>query len=143
MLTLAKRNRFFPTLWDDMFNLDWPELGNGVTSNLPAVNVKENDDNFTVELAAPGMSKDDFKIKLDHNLLTISSEKEMKNEEKDDEGRYTRREFSYRSFSRSFRLPETVESDKIDAKYHDGVLYLTLPKMEAAKPKTPRLIEIS
>ena len=142
MLALSKKNRLFPNLWEDFFNEEWFD-NRGVDSTLPAVNVKENADNFTIELAAPGLKKEDFKIKLDHDLLTISREHEEKTEETNEKGNYTRREFRYSAFSRSFRLPESVNGEKIDATYTDGVLHLTLPKREEAVDKGPREIAIS
>lgn len=143
-MTLVKRNRFFPTtLWDDFLRNDWLDTNTGFSSPQPAVNIKETDENFSLELAVPGMAKEDFKVNLDNHVLTISSSKENKNEETAEDGTYTRREFSYSAFSRSFRLPETVNSEKIEAKYTDGVLYLTLPKREEAKVKAPKEIEIA
>ncbi len=110
---------------------------------MPAVNIMENDNEFQVEVAAPGMKKDDFKIELDNNVLVISSEREHKEEEKDEKGNYCRREFRYASFRRSFTLPEgKVNVDKINAKYTDGVLQIHLPKREEVKPKPLRSINI-
>jgi HSP20 family protein len=108
---------------DDFFNA-WRE-----PLNLPAVNVKETEKAFNLEVAAPGLEKDDFKIEVDKGFLTISAEKEESNEEKDDQ--FTRREFSFRSFKRSFWLPEGVNADKILAKYENGVLNVELPKVKA------------
>ncbi|ELR72465.1 Small heat shock protein [Fulvivirga imtechensis AK7] len=110
---------------------------------MPAVNIKENKNEFEVEVAAPGMSKKDFKIELDNNTLTISYERKEDKEEKSEEGQYTRREFNYQAFRRSFTLPNTVESDKINAKYDEGILRLTIPKKEEAKQKASRVIDIS
>jgi HSP20 family protein len=98
---------------------------------MPAVNVTDNKDNYLVSLAAPGLKKSDFKIDVDGNMLTISSEKEENKEEK--EAKFTRKEYSYSSFSRSFTLPDEVNREKIDAVYEDGVLKLTLPKTEVSK----------
>ncbi len=99
--------------------------------------------NFEVEVAAPGLKKDDFKVELDGNMLTISSEKKNEWEEKEDE-RYTRREFSYQSFQRSFQLPrDVVDENKIQAKYDNGVLHLVIPKKEHAKQRPPRMIKIN
>ena len=145
---LAKRNIFYPTftsLFGDFFD---KEFSDWTTSNfsptqttLPAVNIKETDDNFEVVMAAPGMNKKDFKINLDDNLLTISSEKENDNEEKNE--KYTRREYSYQSFTRSFTLPKNVvDATKISAKYENGELYIEIPKREEAKPIPPKSIEI-
>jgi HSP20 family protein len=111
-------------------------------TTLPAVNIRENAENFIVEMAAPGMNKEDFKIELEGNDLRISSEKRSENETKDGE-RYTRREYSYQSFQRSFTLPrDVVDVDQINAKYENGVLQLSIPKKEEAKQKPPRMIEI-
>lgn len=148
-MALLRRSDYLPT-WanfaNDFFSSDWSDWTNRHFSNtnttLPAVNIKENTDAFFVEMAAPGMSKDDFKIELDNGLLTISSEKTDKNENKEGEN-FTRQEFSYQSFSRSFTLPKTVETEKISAKYENGVLYLEIPKKEEAKPKPVKQIAIS
>ena len=109
---------------------------------MPSVNIREAADKFEVEVAAPGMDKKDFKITLDGNLLTISSSKQQSSEETDD--RYTRKEFSYQSFQRSFELPrDVVDQDKINARYENGLLHLSIPKKEGAKQKEPKMIEIS
>lgn len=156
MRSLTRNNRNYglmpsrsnrPSFYNDFFNrdlLNWTsdESSNGNT--LPSVNIAENDDNFEIEVAAPGMTKKDFNIELDNNTLRISSEKEFKNEEQDDNGNYTRREFSYQNFERSFYIPEnSVKSEKIAANYKDGILHITLPKAEEAKKKLPRQIQIS
>ena len=146
-MKLARRNdNNFPTFFDRFWNndlMDW-NLTNFSESNssLPAVNVKETNDEYCIEVAAPGMTKNDFKINLHNNVLTISSEKEEeKNEEKEN---YTRKEFSYQSFQRSFTVPENnVKSDAIEAAYNDGILKVTLPKREEVKPKPMREIKIS
>jgi HSP20 family protein len=149
MRTLAKRNgNGDSTNWlSEFMNRDLFDWNNSNFSNtgttLPAVNIKENEDSFTVEVAAPGMKKDDFTVEIDNNLLTISSEKQEENVEKDGE-RYTKREFSYQSFQRSFTLPQgMVNEDKIEAKYKDGVLHLMIPKNDEAKKKARRTIQIS
>ncbi|MDR6735591.1 Hsp20/alpha crystallin family protein [Sphingobacterium sp. 2149] len=148
-MKLAKRNwnnlSMFSPMFDD-FNrelLNWGNKNYSPTSTtVPAVNIKENGDNFEVEVAAPGMAKEDFKITLDGNLLTISSAKEEQHEEQKDN--YTRREFSYQSFQRSFELPkDVVDQDNIEAHYENGMLKLTIPKKEEAKQKEPRTIYIS
>jgi HSP20 family protein len=148
-MSIIKRNEFFPglNLFDDFFSRD---LWNGVLNNnsttnttIPLVNIKETNEHYEVEMAAPGMSKNDFKVELDGNMLIITSEKQNENEVKDGE-RYSRREFSYQSFQRSFQLPkEVVDADKIEAKYENGVLRLVVPKKEEAKPKPPKMIQIS
>ncbi|MCB0485424.1 MAG: Hsp20/alpha crystallin family protein [Flavobacteriaceae bacterium] len=131
----------FPTLLDDFFR-DWSTTNFSETNTtLPAVNIRENDDQFTVEVAVPGMEKEDFQIDLDNNILTISSEKKIENEETND--KYTRKEYSYQSFKRSFTLPKNVvDSDKIAATYKNGELVIAIPKKEEAKPKPARLIEV-
>jgi HSP20 family protein len=107
----------------------------------PAVNVIENNDHFRIEVAAPGMKKENFKIKVDGNLLEISAEKQ---EEKEDTiENYTRREFAQSSFSRTFTLPDAINADKIAADYRDGLLKLILPKKDEAKKREPKQIPIS
>jgi HSP20 family protein len=148
-MSMIKRNELFPglNLFDDFLSRDlwnWGANNNSSTNTtIPLVNIKETAENFEVEMAAPGMNKEDFKVELDGNLLTISSEKKETNEVKDGE-RYSRREFSYQSFQRSFQLPkEVVDTDKIEAKYENGVLRLVVPKKEEAKPRPPKMIQIS
>lgn len=152
MKSLVKSNgTFFPTipsLFDDFFTRDWLDssLANWRDSgaSLPAVNVMETNDDFRIEVAAPGMKRGDFKVELDNNVLTISSEREDRNEEKDSNGNYTRREFSYQSFQRSFSLPENkVLGDKITARYVDGILHVTVPKSEEAKVKPAKQIAVA
>lgn len=131
-------NHFFEP---DFFNWSSRNFSNTDTT-LPSVNIKENTEDFQVEVAAPGLSKDDFKIELNHDLLTISSEKE--NEKETGEGQeFSLREFSYQSFSRSFTLPNTADSEKIGAKYENGILKVVIPKKEEAKPRPARTIEIN
>lgn len=150
MGTLVKNNRsLFPTIpsfFDDRLTRDWfnwPLSHSNQSGSMPAVNIKETNDAYELEVAAPGMRKEDFKVALDNNLLVISAEKEHKNEEPDGEGGYARREFSYQSFTRTFSLPENrVKGDEIVAQYHDGILHLVVPKTEAAKVKPAKRIEI-
>ena len=143
-MKLIKRNDDwgFPSVWEDFFNNDLFNLSAMATrgTTMPAVNISENDKDFVVELAAPGMNKDDFKLNLERNVLTISSEK--KSEEQEEDKHFTRKEFSYQSFQRSFTLPETVDQKKIDAGYTDGVLTITLHKREEMIPKS-KVIRIS
>ena len=151
MTTIVKRNggSLLPanprSLFDDFFNRELFNWGNSNFSasrtTLPSVNIKEREEAFEVEVAAPGMQKEDFKITLDSGILTISSSREDKEEEND--GNFTRREFSYQSFQRSFELAkDVVDEENIEAKYENGVLRLTIPKKEDAKAQPPRLIEI-
>lgn len=137
-----------PSLLNDFITDDWfnSSLSNwkSAGATLPAVNVRETNDDFKIEVAAPGMKRDDFKVELDNNVLTISSQREDSREEKGNDGDYTRREFSYQAFQRSFTLPENhVEGDKIAARYVDGILQITVPKKEEAKVKPAKQIAVS
>ena len=137
----------FPSLIDSLFSrdlMDWSNTNfSSTNTTLPAVNVKENDEEYEIEVAAPGMKKNDFKINLDNNQLTISSEIKKEDSTKEID-QYTRREFSYQSFQRSFTLPNNVvDGDKIAAKYTDGILTIKLPKRDEVKPKPAREIKIS
>ena len=128
-----------------MFKTDW--LGgttnvNSIGVSIPAVNIIEKDSGFEVAVAAPGKTKEDFNIELDNDVLTISAQ-EQKEAETKEEGRFTRREFSYSTFKRAFSLPDTVNSAKIEASYENGVLNIVIPKKEEAKVQAKRLIEIS
>lgn len=134
----------FPSLFDNLFEgnlFDWNRTNfAGENSTLPAVNILENENEFVIQVAAPGMKKEDFKVKFDNGTLTISSEVEHKEEEKQ---QVLRREFNYRSFQRTFNVSEKViDSSKIGAKYENGILYVTLPKREEVKPKPAKEIEI-
>lgn len=101
-------------------------------NNIPAVNVKEKDGAFEIEVAAPGLKKEDFKINLHENRLSISTKKEQSSEEKTEQ--YTRQEFNYSSFQRTFTLPKSVDGEKIEATYSEGILHVNLPKKEEVKP---------
>jgi len=149
-MTLARlSNSWFPSfssLFDNFFGgnlVDWNSSNfAGENSTLPAVNVKETENNFQLEVAAPGMKKEDFRINYNNGRLTISSEKEANQEEKEGE-KVTRKEFYYQSFQRSFNVAEeVVDADKIEAKYKDGILHVTFPKREEAKPKPAKEIKI-
>lgn len=142
LIKKSNYNPVFPTFFDDFFAKDLLGWDNGSTSfkTTPAVNIRETDDHYAIELAVPGLNKEDFNVELDDNLLTISFEKKA---EKEETGKFTRREFHYTSFKRSFTLPEgTVDSDKIDAAYENGILKLALPKKEEVKAKAKRTISI-
>lgn len=143
-MTLVKTNNRFPVpaVFDEFFKPDWMGGMERMNNTVPAVNIKETETTFVVELAAPGKSKADFNIELDDNVLTISSEAKHEKEEKDNDGKYTRKEFSYSSFKRAFTLPEIVNESDINASYENGVLHITLPKREEALPKPKRMIEI-
>ncbi len=135
------RGFLFPS-FTDFFGRDLLDFGESMGETIPSVNIREDENGFVIEMAAPGLNKEDFKIELDHNVMKISAQKETKSEDKDKEGKYHRREFSYTSFSRSFTLPSSVDTEKIEAQYQNGLLNLTLPKKEEAKRKGPRGIEI-
>ena len=145
MLVLRNSNQV-PSLFDRFFDGDMFDWSNRNFSNtnttIPSVNIKENSDAFTVEVAAPGFEKGDFKIELNLNTLSISSEKKVEAETKEGEV-FTNREFSYQSFSRSFTLPQIADGDRIEANYQNGILTVLIPKREEAKPKPARMIEIN
>lgn len=131
MAHLIKRSasNSFPVLFDDAFFNDFFDASPRVSKNIPAVNVKETEKEFRVELAAPGLKKDDFNISVQDGILTISSEYKNEQTSKDEDGKYTRKEFSYASFSRSFTLDgQHVDIDHIQANYESGVLKLSIPK---------------
>lgn len=143
-MNLVKRNlEYFPSILDEFLKPDWFGGSQNGLASVPAVNIRETDAEFVLELAVPGKKKEDFSIEIDRNVLTIASEAKTENEQKDTHGRYTRREYSYSSFSRSFTLPQTVNADSINASYQDGVLHVQLPKKQEALPKPKRLIEIA
>jgi HSP20 family protein len=124
------------------FGNDFLDFWDGNSAlTVPSINVREEKDFYEVEMAAPGMAKEDFDIDLDGNLLTISAEKEEENPKENDGGkRYSRREYNYSSFSRSFTLPEVADTEKIDASYKDGILHLRVPKKaEAIKNKNRKI----
>jgi len=135
--------RYVPAYWDDFFN---DTSFNNFNSDArcgttPAVNVVEDGKEFRIEVAVPGLSKDNFKIDLENEVLTISSEKK---EEKDDKKQnYTRKEFNYSTFKRSFQLPETIDEDQIKASHDAGILTIHLPKKEEVVEKAPKQIEIT
>ena len=130
-------NSIFNELWDmnDFFG------GKKLGSRLPSVNVSETHDSYLVELAAPGLSKKDFNISLENGCLSISTQKEESKEEKKKD--YTRREYSFNEFERSFTLPDSVDKDAVQAKYKDGVLSIALEKTAKAKKEEPKTIAIN
>jgi HSP20 family protein len=143
MKTIVKTPHF-STAFDSFLGKEWnetfaPALFGGY--NVPAVNIAENEGGFRIELAAPGLKKEDLKLNLERNVLTISAQKEVVAEQNTE--KYTRKEFSFNSFNRSFTLPQSVDIEQIGAVYENGVLNVTLPKKEEAKTKEPRLIEVA
>lgn len=143
MIPMLRNSRFLPSFTDDFFGKDFMAdiFDSSVNKTIPEVNVIENAEAFMIEVAAPGLEKKDFKIDLNNNVLTISSEREAK--QVDEKEKYIRREFSYSSFQRSFSLPESVDSDKIKANHKDGILKIEIPKRDEAKEKPKREIKIS
>ena len=133
-------NPLFPSLIDEFFGSDTPFSALSNRSHVPSVNISETDTNFELALAAPGKTRKDFNVELDDHVLTVSSESKHEDESKTDQ--YTRREFRYDNFQRSFRLPETVDTAKIKAKYNNGILTICLPKHEEAIPEPKKQIEI-
>jgi len=144
MLPVLRKKSTFPSLIDEFFGSDvFPGLFLDFDKRMvtPAVNIIENKDDYRIEVAAPGLDKADFRINIENNVLTISAEKEEKQET--NEERFMRREFNYTSFSRSFTLPEIMDTEKISAKHKDGILNVMIPKKEEAKEKLARMINIS
>ena len=141
MLPTISKRTFSPFYMSNLFDDDFFPVLSSRTSSMPAVNIKENEKSFTLELAVPGIDKKDLKIETNEDVLTISSE--TKNEVEDNQDGYKRKEFSYTSFCRSFYIPENVNRDKIGASYKDGILTVELPKQEEEKSKISRQVKIS
>jgi len=141
-MNLIKRNSnlVFPSLLEEFFRPDWNGGVQSFKSTMPAVNIKENETNYTLEFYAPGLKKEDFNIEIDQKTLSISSEKKVENEENNE--KYSLKEFSFSSFKRTFNLPESVDFDAIEANYENGVLNVLLPKREEVVQKSKRLIAI-
>jgi HSP20 family protein len=143
LLPLSKQIKRSSPMFDDFFMPwnEWFDAGfTGRTMNVPAVNITENKKEFILSVAAPGLKKDDFMIDIDGNMLTISSEKEETSEDKDK--KFTRKEYSYQSFSRSFTIPDEINTENIEAKYEDGVLKISLPRKVEAKLPASKHISI-
>ncbi|MGL5786489.1 MAG: Hsp20/alpha crystallin family protein [Bacteroidales bacterium] len=131
---------WLPDVFNDFFENEW--LAKAAPS-MPAVNIKETPKEFSVELAAPGLTKDDYNVSInDDNQLVILVKKEEKKEEKDEQGKYLRREFAYTQFQKMLILPDNIERDKIEAKAENGVLTVTLPKKESLPPVGKKQIEV-
>jgi HSP20 family protein len=138
--TIAKRN-FRPFYMGSIFNDDFFPVMSNNRSSMPAVNIREDEKNFMLDLAIPGIDKKDLKIDINEDVLTVSSE--TKNEMEDNRDGYKRKEFSYSSFCRSFQIPDNVNREKIEASYKDGILSVSLPKFEEEKTKVSRQVKIS
>ncbi|MCG8411364.1 MAG: Hsp20/alpha crystallin family protein [Bacteroidales bacterium] len=150
-MTLARlSNNWFPStpsLFDRFFDGDLTDLNrtnySDINTTMPAVNITDNEDEFLIELAAPGLKKNDFKIDYDNGRLTISAEFNKESKQNNDD-KFTRREFSYGSFQRSFTVAkELVDTEKIAASYKDGILNVVLPKRDELKPKPVKQIKIA
>ncbi len=152
MVPMKSNGNIFPEFMPRLFSINpWVngELSDfedffsktGLLSSVPSVNITDNKEDYKIELAAPGYDKEDFKIEVEDGILTISSEKKTEKEQKKDN--YSRKEFSYQSFTRSFQIPENTLSDKIDANYTNGILRLIIPKKEATTTKSKKEVLIS
>lgn len=136
---LRKRNPFFTDLFDEFWGRDFAPASTRL--NTPAVNIKETETGFVLDIVAPGYSKEDVSINLEENVLTIASEKQAETSDKTET--YTRKEFQYSSFKRSFTLPDSVNQNDVKATFKNGILSIALPKKEEALPKPPKQIEIA
>lgn len=143
MLPVLRKRSNFPYYRDDFFAKDLISsfFSDGADYSVPAVNIKENENHFEIEVAAPGLSKEDFKVKLEKNILSVTSEKEIKKDEEKEN--FMRKEFSYNSFCRSFSIPETVDVENIKASHKNGILIIELPKLDEVKTKFNREIKVS
>ncbi|MGB1806855.1 MAG: Hsp20/alpha crystallin family protein [Flavobacteriaceae bacterium] len=138
-LVRKQRNSFSPSLVNEWLTNDWLQPYSFENKQLPAVNIQEMDQAFLVELVAPGLKKEDLQVEVEKDVLSIASEAEGKTEET---GKYTRKEYNFASFRRTFSIPESVDSKKIDALYSEGVLTVTLPKRKEAVQEPKKSIRI-
>jgi HSP20 family protein len=138
-MTMIKLNNKYPFLFENFFN-EADQLPKSNFAGLPAVNIIESKDDFQLEVAAPGLKKEDFQINLQNNKLTVSVEKKVESE--GSSPKYSRKEFSYSHFQRSFSLPQTINNEGIEATYTDGILKIAIPKKEEAKIKEPKQIQV-
>ena len=140
MMPMMRTNNWIPAVFNDLFNTEFMPKA---SATAPAINVKESDKGYTVELAAPGMKKEDFNVHInDEGNLSVKMEQKQEKKEEDKNTRYLRREFSYTKFEQTLILPDDVEKDKISAKVEHGVLTVELPKVEEQKVKVSRQIDI-
>lgn len=141
-MTLVRYSNQLPPFFNRVLDSNLINRSGNITTTLPSVNIKETENGFDVEVAAPGFEKEDFNIEVNKDILTISSEKKVESEttEKDN---YTRREYNYQSFKRSFTLPESADTEKIAANYKNGILAISIPKKEEEKPLPKRTVEIN
>jgi HSP20 family protein len=141
MLPTITRRSFRPFYLSNLFDDTFFPVVHSSSNSVPAVNIREDEKNYNLELAVPGMDKKDMKIDINEDVLSISSE--SKNETEESKDGFRRKEFSYKAFTRSFYIPENVNREKIEANYKDGVLSINLPKQEEEKSKVTKTIEIS
>lgn len=140
MTPMMRTNNWIPAVFNDFFDTDFMPRAN---CTAPAINVKETDKAYVVELAAPGMKKEDFNVHVnDEGNLIIKMEKKQENKEEDKSARYLRREFSYSKFEQTLLLPDDVKREDIKAKVENGVLTVELPKVVEEKVKLSRQIDI-
>jgi HSP20 family protein len=143
MRSSRMRSSLFPTPFDRFFRNDFLDLWNeNLPDTIPSINITENKDNYLVEVAAPGLKKEDFNIQMNGNLLVISSEKEAETKEGGQGDNYRRREYNYSSFSRSLTLPDHVDSTRINARYNDGILNVTIPKKSGSDQQQAKRIQV-
>ncbi len=138
MNLISNKTKYIPSILDDFISLDWNY--NRHTISVPAVNIKELDTHFEIELAIPGKDKNDFEIEIEDGLLSISSS--FNQEDKSDNSKSARIEFDYDSFKRTFIIPESVDSSKIEATYKGGILKISLSKRDEALPEPKKLIKV-
>ncbi|MFK8006514.1 MAG: Hsp20/alpha crystallin family protein [Saprospiraceae bacterium] len=142
MSNLGNFNTGVNSIFDDLFNNSFSNfVGSDFASNVPSVNISESADDFKIELAVPGLSKENFDINVEKKTLTISAKKVVSNDLSEE--KFTRKEFGYSNFSRSFQMPEGIESNTISANYENGILEIVLPKKEEAKELPPRAIQVN
>ena len=141
MMPVRRTQNWLPSIFNDFFDNEWMVKAN---ATAPAINVIESEKEYKVEVAAPGMTKEDFNIRIDEdNNLVISMEKKTENKEEKKDGRYLRREFSYSKFQQTMILPDNVDKEKISAQVENGVLNIDLPKFsEQEKEKAKRFIDV-
>ncbi len=138
MNLIRKQNTWFPSLMDEFINTNWKVNSIGYSNLNPAVNIKESDKSYCLDIAAPGLNKDNIEVSYENKILSI----EVVNSNKDLNTEYNRFEFDYNSFKRSFKLPDSIELSKIDASYLNGVLSISLPKKKEAQTQPKKLIKI-
>ena len=141
MLPMITRRSYKPFMWSSLFDDDFFPVVSQRNTSMPAVNIKEDEKKYQLDLAVPGIEKRDLKIEINEDVITVSSEN--KNEKEENGDGFKRREFSYSSFCRSFYLPENVNKEKIEANYKDGILTISLPKETEEKSKVTREVAIS